>query len=313
MSRARDLVVAFGALLAACATPSAVAPRRPEPSGERKPLTTSGEGGWNLALSSDAARPLATASPGPSAPVDAAVASPSGDPCAAVPSAVDHPLALALARDLGARFATYACVFHSVTDPDAAVPGFRVRALAAAAPFAARDGYFERRWAFVERYATELGLSAAPRQELVVALDEPGLELAKPLAGASRLLQRVPATWIETDGFIDLQLGAGTAPVLTSIDLAIIAHPERFAQGARVSRPVAQEVAMKAARADGAIPARITRQPALALRTTATGTSLVYEVTITRVVPTIGGLTEGPTWRARVDASTAKLASLRHD
>ncbi|CAN5848189.1 hypothetical protein BH11MYX4_BH11MYX4_25210 [soil metagenome] len=313
MTPARFSVAALLALvLAACATPNATAPRHSEPSGE--PVVAGEDAGANLALGGEPLTTVATAPPPPPARVAPSVVSPSDGACATSPSAADHPLALALTRDLGVRFATYACVFRSTTDPDVAVTGFRVRAVGKAAPFAPLKSYGERRPAFLlQRYAAELGLSGAPRQELVVVSDGSSRELAMSEAGMSHLLQRVPSAWIGSDGFVDVELGAGAEPFIRSIDLAIVAHAERLAAGPRVSRQIAQEAALKAARADGAVPARLARKPTLALRTTASGTTLVYDFTVARVIPTIGGFSEGPTWLVRVDAATGKVASLHHD
>lgn len=88
---------------------------------------------------------------------------------------------------------------------------------------------------------------------------------------------------------------------------------EEVARGGHVTVQVAQASAMAAARAEGAIPVRLARRPLLALRTTASGTTLVYEFTILRVDMAVGGLAEGPKWLVRVDAATGAVTRIRHE
>jgi hypothetical protein len=303
-------LLALLALLSACSTPSPRAPRAPgAPRIEAPhevlsaPPTSGGDdAGASTPTSAESAPSATPATPPPRS---------AGATCASTRSPIDHPLALALLRDLKTPFATYACVFGSATDPDVAVAGFRVRALAEGAPFGPTTSYGERRWAFVERYAAELGLSASPHSELVIVPDELGIDGAMSMGGMTRMLQRAPGAWIGSDGVLDLELGVGAAPVVTSIDFAIVPNAAQLAQVKRASRKSAQEAAFAAARADGAIPPRLARKPTLALRTTTSGTALVYDFTVERVTPTLGGFTDGPTWLVRVDAATGKVASVR--
>jgi hypothetical protein len=243
----------------------------------------------------DPAAAGATSKPGGSA--KARPAPPDG--CALAPTATRHPLAVALARDLKASFESYACVFPSPSDPAVLVPGFRIMALSSATRLPARADLQAARWAVVERYAAELGLSGAARQELVGAPDD---------GAHHHLVQRVPGTWIGTVGFVDARLDPLEANRIT-IDFSIVAHADQLTRGPRVAAKAAAATALAAARADGAVPARLAHKPSLALRTTKAGTKLVYEISIVG----LAGMMDKPIWLVRVDASTGAVVTLGHD
>lgn len=301
MNAARLRAGALAGALTACATPSALAPRQPDPGGDG-PVAVVSPPDAGTAVPPVASGP-APAAPSSTPPVSAIVAAFRAAGCATTPTAPSHPLAAALARDLKIPFASYACVFSSSSDPTVAVPGFRIMALVGGTPFAPGKTSHERRWQLVERYRVELGLSVPARQELAVADD----------GALHRLVQRVPGTWIGTDGFVDMQLDPGDDGVQTMIDVALVPHPERFGSGGRVTVKVAQASALAAAVADGAVPARLAKKASLALHTTASGTTLVYDFTFLKVQPTAGGLTDGPKWFVRLDASTGAVVSVRHE
>jgi hypothetical protein len=327
MSAARSLLgtLLAAAMATACAAPAAMGPREGELAGGAASSGGVGAASGSTAPSATTGLPGTTASPGttaqpattapsaitarpaiPSAQgavsraADAAKARPAPpDGCALAPTATRHPLAVALARDLKAAFESYACVFPSPSDPAVLVPGFRIMAMSSATRLPAPTDLRAARWAVVERYAAELGLAGTARQELVGTPDD----------GAHHdLVQRVPGTWISTDGFVDARLGSVETNRIT-IDFSIVAHAEQLTRGPRVAAKAAEATALAAARADGAIPARLASKPSLALRTTKAGTKLVYEITIVG----LAGMTDKPIWLVRVDASTGAVATLGHD